>query len=142
MRHFLLILMIALLPLRGWMGDVMAVEMTQQAISPASITTYSVANNDHSMPGMDHFYTPASPAQAEHPCPDHAAASPGDGSRVDMQATTDCSTCTSCQVCHAVAVVMTAPAPATLAMAATAPLTTGSAFTSVVAARGFKPPIF
>jgi hypothetical protein len=144
MRRFLLILMLALLPLRGWMGDVMAMEMAQQAVSPASIATYSIANSHHSTPGIDRFDTPdVQPAHGVHPCPDHAAAPSGDGSHEDLQASTstECNTCTTCQVCHSVAVAMAAPVPAALAKAATAPLTPAPAFTSVVAARGFKPPI-
>ena len=40
MRRLFLFIMIALLPLRGWMGDVMAVEMASQTMN----ATKSVAN--------------------------------------------------------------------------------------------------
>jgi hypothetical protein len=70
MRHFLLALLIALLPLRGWMGDAMALA---QLAPPASHSTSQAApvHAGHSAPGADTRSAEAILALL-HPCEEHA----------------------------------------------------------------------
>ncbi|MGE0348955.1 hypothetical protein [Hydrogenophaga sp.] len=129
MRHIVLALMIALLPIRGWMGDAMAVAMLA---APAHAMEHSAQ---------------AGPA----PCPDHAVPSQGitpleasaqhgdmvmDGTTADEHHAHK-----SCDVCNGPA--MAAPAPGPLAAAPAHGLLTPPAerFASSEPQRGIKPPI-
>ena len=88
MRHYLIILMIALLPLRSWAGDVMAVSMSTQALTVA--TANSVVAQQASVDTKD--------------CVGHSASH----SEATMATTVDdghCKTCVTCQICHSVALV-------------------------------------
>lgn len=95
MRVLLLALMIALLPLRGWVGDVMAMEM-------ASGHSYAMQN----------IATPAYPAGAEasfstnsgrshSECHDAVAAP---GASLSTAELADQGDCLDCQICHITAV--------------------------------------
>ncbi|MFN3440632.1 MAG: hypothetical protein ACK41V_23255 [Acidovorax sp.] len=68
MRHWFLVLMIALLPLRGWVGDAMAVEMLAQPAHAA------VAIHGH---GADHA-DPHAMSDAHCACAEHATADSAD----------------------------------------------------------------
>ncbi len=148
MRRFIFILMIALLPLRGWMGDAMAYGMVQamaqqglqaaQAIS--SDATFTEANNDHmaltSGSNSVNIENMATPALAAHPC--HSADTPSATSSTDAPVS---NACTVCQVCH-----LTASLPQPLCtllqarsstLAAQPPLLWASADLSVLT----KPPV-
>jgi hypothetical protein len=83
MRRWLLIVMIVLLPLRGWIGEAMAGEMLQQH-APAATAAQ--------LPAPTHG----------HDCDEHrdGMVQPQDA---QPQAGGDCPTCASCQVCSAVA---------------------------------------
>jgi hypothetical protein len=84
MRAFLIALMIALLPLRGWVGDAMAADL---ALASLPHQAMSVA-------------APVSPTTLHADCALHAAsdaATPDDDG--DQGAG-----CTACQVCHTLAV--------------------------------------
>ena len=112
MRHFVLALMIALLPLRGWVGDAMAMEMAAADANAGNIV------------------------QAE--CPGHAALPLQDG---DSPTPAHGESCSACQICHSVALTaMLAPMPS-VSMPAAAPRTAAPLFTSAERAAGFKPPI-
>ncbi len=77
MRRLFLILLIALLPLRGWAAAVMSVEM----LHPGSVAAHQMVESD---------------------CPDHAAMrAPSDTQ--DTSTNGHCSTCVACQICHSVA---------------------------------------
>jgi len=62
MRVFVLALMIVLLPLRGWMGDSMAMGSADHAMASASGAAethcpdhaHTAPTNDHALPAMDH----------------------------------------------------------------------------------------
>lgn len=156
MRRLLLALLIVMLPLRGWMGDVMAM----QADSSPALTIEIIAASDPSAPGSSHFYSemaafPVSLAP-EH-CPDHAAA-PVHGTAAAAMASTDATAhthpggpdddaslhggaCNACQVCHSVAMSADVQALAALPLPTPAPRAGIADFTSAVPVPGLKPPI-
>lgn len=118
MRHLLLALMIALLPIRGWMGDAMAVAMLAAPAQTMSAAASSGAAPcpDHDMPG-------------EH------AGMQDNGSSADHHAHK------SCDVCNGPVMALSPPAVPTLAPAhgVLAPL--AERFASFEPHRGIKPPI-
>ncbi len=119
MRHWFLVLMIALLPLRGWVGDAMAVEMLAQ---PAHAT---LAMHGH---GADHADEHAM-SDAHCACDEHVSAS-----SVDHQHS-------ACDVCNLPALAM---AVLDLQPRSTvhSPLAQpAERFASSEAHRGVKPPI-
>jgi hypothetical protein len=166
MRRIFLILMIALLPLRGWMGDVMAVEMSTAMASQNAVAITNIAN---------YLYTPWENAQFDHlkaksaapDCPGHAAmasgiptAAPGaaalaqlDGAVIDHaihhamdDASGDatnahCNTCGVCQICHSVALTQSGVSNLPDFASHTLPAMGSDRFTSAVAALGQKPPL-
>jgi hypothetical protein len=145
MRHWLLILLIALLPLRGWAADAMAVEMASQTLLQPLNATNTVAKNSMDTGAKSQFH--ASSAAASHAdCFEHAQSptqpgTPPSADAHDQPAEGHCSSCVACQVCHSVAL---AALPGVLALNTLphgAPRITGAAFTSASAAPGFKPPI-
>ena len=155
MRALLLVLMIVLLPLRGWMGDAMAMNTA----TGARIATQSIAENDPATLGSAHFdaqYTGLALAGALAECPDHAAragaamglAQAGaplfsahpDCVDCDGEASHD-NACNACQVCHTVAMSTGASPLSAFHLPALAPATAFPSFTSALPAPGLKPPI-
>lgn len=89
MRRWLLLLLIALLPLRGWVGEAMAGEMAQRQVQAAA-AVQATERTQH----------------AHDDCAGHdddAAASHHHG---------DCPTCAGCQACSAAALVSFVATPA------------------------------
>lgn len=142
MRTLLLALMIALLPIRGWLGDAMAVEMVRHSLPAASAAAMATAATQahcheameaaEAADGMDHMAMSLA---------DHHAGSQHNGSDNDDAGHQGCGTCTACQVCHTVAlggmpfvdIVHSAPqAP---------PAAHATRFASAEPAPGLKPPI-
>lgn len=128
MRVLVLALAILLLPLRGWLGDAMALAPVQPAAAAHAGHTMQ-AGDDHSMhdmagaPGMTHVH-------------DVDVAPPEPRTAADCQ-----STCTSCQLCHSVALTVW---PALLLLGEApreAPAFEPVSFASAEPARGLKPPI-
>jgi hypothetical protein len=124
-RHIVLALMIALLPLRGWVGDAMAGQMLQQQLAAIN----SEAEDVDSTSASGSF--DASVALHGQDCEGHMG---------DMAAS-DCVTCPSCQVCHGFVLVMPLPATSLTVHPQTAPAVRGETFASAEAVQGFKPPI-
>lgn len=128
MRLLVLALMIALLPLRSWAGDAMAVELVAQQALAAG-------------------HASASPAALDDCHPDHGhAADRGLGHDTsacaqDGPAGTDCDTCTSCQICHSVALAAVLPQAVAPVLPAVAPRSSQPRYASAEPAPGFKPPI-
>jgi hypothetical protein len=128
MRTLLLALLIALLPLRGWMGDAMAMEPVHSAT-------------------MQHT---ASAPHAEEPCPTHAHAMPMDDGAVDASSidadllaghAPGCDDCKVCQLCHGTALSLL-PTPLHLpSLARSAPQSQALNLSSVVLTPQHKPPI-
>jgi hypothetical protein len=132
MRFLLLALMIALLPVRGWMGNAMAVDMASQILAKAqktgsAVPASAVADADASMPAD---------------CPMHAQSADKAAADTDAQASgVHCNACDTCELCLALA---TSTWPDLLPTAFTphaAPLATGYRFSSADSFSSLKPPI-
>ncbi len=154
MRALLLVLMIVLLPLRGWMGDAMAMNTA----TGAQIATQTIADNDPATLGTAHFdaqYTGLALAGALAECLDHvakadAATGPALSGAPLFSAHPDCvdcgdashdNACNACQVCHTVAMSTGASSLSAFHLPALAPATAFPSFTSALPAPGLKPPI-
>ena len=145
MRFLLIALMIILLPVRGWMGDVMAMEM-----AVGSVTAINK--------GAAHAYSTGSTGQlginladSHVQCPDHAGmlmdmgADVNDGANAapseDSAALDPCSHCSACQICHSIALMVATPLLAALAQPHQLRPASGLQFASATTAPHLKPPI-
>lgn len=82
MRRLVLVLMIALLPLRGWVGEAMAAQMAMADLQAGAMVSLMSTHTDCAL-HADHGAMQAAAAQSTAPEPDH-----GDGG------------CNTCQACH------------------------------------------
>lgn len=132
MRRWFIFIMIALLPIRGWVGDVMAAEMVTQRIAALE-----------QVPAMAQLAADAA-ADPHADCHGKAAAhSPASSPATDpTTSAADCGNCTSCQVCHSVGLATVAGATTLVSAPHAAPPIRGTHFASAEPARGFKPPIY
>lgn len=144
MRFLLFALMIALLPLRGWIGDAMATEMALAQVQHPQLATKTIASHTHETGAEAHFHHEAAAPeaadavqamQAVHDCAGHAA---DDASHV---ADAHCESCAACQACHAVALSHAAPDVNPVFNALTRPHAAADQFASADAALRQKPPI-
>ena len=123
MRILILALAILLLPLRGWLGDAMAIDAVHAraaAVQPVPHEEHAM----HDMAGMSHD------AHAAHDV--HGA----------QQADPECqSTCGDCQLCHSVAMTVWPALASVMEAPRAAPDFAAAAFGSAAPAPGFKPPI-
>jgi hypothetical protein len=125
MRVLLLALMIALLPVRGWVGNAMAVDMAAQQARQAQ---QAAADAE---PGVQASAMPED-------CPMHAQASDPEAPATNGA---HCNGCDTCELCLALAsLVWPGLQPAGFTPHAE-PLADGSHFNSADRASGFKPPI-
>ena len=125
MRLLFLVLMMALMPLRGIAGDVMAIRMATQLPSQAAAVDAAPSGTT-----------------ADHAdCMGHneAAAGPGPAQSPDNKG--HCATCPACQVCFSVALPLVAPTWSAAPLPHTVPSVSDSTFISAFAAPGLKPPI-
>ncbi|WP_298924126.1 hypothetical protein [uncultured Ramlibacter sp.] len=138
MRHWLLVLLIALLPLRGWAAEAMAGRMLAQqldAIEFVATQHHSTGASGNSDSGM------ATQAMAD--CPGHAAAAAAASAVADVavQDSDPCASCLQCQACSILALQpgatpLAGPVPSHHAAAA------GTArFASALSTPALKPPI-
>ncbi len=112
MRRLFLILMIAVLPLRAWAGDTMAVGMM----------TANVA--------------------AHVPCAGHdAVESASSQPASDVNSNAHCETCVVCQICHSVALTGLARVQLPPITSPSQPAIRGARFASALLAISLKPPI-
>jgi cytochrome c553 len=120
MRSFIFILMIALLPLRGWMGEAMATQMAAINIVAAQATNTRATADislEKSMPDCDmHKVTKADSSETQ-------------------------STCTHCQACHATGLVSAVQITSFDQVHYAQPLAQNSQFASASIAHSQKPPI-
>lgn len=116
MRHWFLVLMIALLPLRGWVGDAMAVEMLGAPGHTMAVMTDGSAQ----------------------PCPDHMASASADDGAPDSG---DEHAHTACDVCNGPALASGATPVQTLPPAHSVAVQPAERFASSEVRRGVKPPI-
>jgi hypothetical protein len=147
MRRIFIILMIALLPLRGWAGVVMAAEM-----SANMVMQYSNAINLVASPAYPERVTATfngeNEAKKQPECPGHAAqhAGPESASATAHEShlttpNSHCDNCGTCQVCNSVALSSgTGFQPAVLPPPSITPAA-GFSFASALLAAGLKPPI-
>ena len=134
MRVFVLALMIALLPLRGWVGDVMAME-------PMAPSQAAHPHAAESAPAMTHCHED----QAEH-AHHHGHAAATDAAQAasadDVHAAGDCGSCSLCQICHSVALTAVLPQLPAAVLPTAAPASSQPLYASAERALGDKPPIF
>lgn len=124
MRCLVVVLMILLLPLRGWAGDAMATQMATHVTSPA-VGIEAGAARTHDM-------------GASSDCAGHQASKQADSS--DAKSANG-ETCQACQACHTVALSSSTAIDSVLFQAPSPPLVTAAQFTSADTALGQKPPI-
>ena len=146
MRHLLLALLIALLPLRGWVGDAMATQMAAGQIQHSQSqqhgqqhdATKMIADDQDGILAAAHFdheeVAEALPA-AEPDCAGHST---GESTHA---ADGHCESCAACQACNAVALSLTGPdlSPVFISLALSLPA--AAPFASADAALRQKPPI-
>ena len=145
MRLFVLVLMLVLLPLRGWMGDAMATVMAAGA-------TNMVADGAHQQSGEGGSGPSAAGATAgaKTDCAGHTAMHLSDAYSAD-KATSEPSDptdqnghgehCQTCQACHSVAMSTSALIVSSSFSAPSQPQALTAPYTSAVAALSQKPPI-
>lgn len=153
MRFLVLALMIALLPLRGWAGEVMATEMASSQMGPvhkqddsaiilgASRTHIHLAKATfegqktafHAQDPL--FESKDAQTSAMHDCEGHTKA--------DEAAPADahCDSCPACQACHTVALATPAVDLNLTFSSRALPRPAAAQFASATAALGQKPPI-
>lgn len=145
MRVVVLVLAMLLLPLRGWLGDAMALQMTppqQQAqrAATASVPTDHAAHAMHATaqaPGDAAHHDGTSPSSAHASASSHAPSESSSAHTVQECQTT----CTNCQLCHSLAVAFWPEVPPLAEVPRAAPAFEPIAFASAEPAPGFKPPI-
>lgn len=118
MRYLLIAFMIVLLPLRGWAGNAMTIEMATQQVSKAQ----------------------ASAAAMPADCPLQAQALAGNAAE-KTPASVQCHSCDTCQLCLALAASTHTAWPADSMDPPDAPLLVSNAYRSAHTAAGYKPPI-
>ena len=139
--------MIALLPLRGWVGDSMATQMAVSAHVQQEIATESIAVHAHHSGAAAHLHDetlsdvkPVLNAGEMSDChSQHALTS--SKAIGDSAAEGHCDTCTSCQACFFVALMIQSTVQQANPAPHGVPFASGSTFTSAASAQGFKPPI-
>lgn len=131
MRRWVFLLLIVLLPLRGWIGDAMAMQMAL----PGQHAPASSAMPHGEDTGATHARAFAS-AGADN-CDEHA------GTQSAGQAVDDahCDACTLCQTCHTVAVLQSPDLLTALQLSPLSPAATMHGFASADRALFLKPPI-
>lgn len=132
MRHCLLVLLIALLPLRGWAADTMAVQGVENFAKHA----ISIAESDHSTLGMAEYPAISAAADGHGPCHDALAAS--EGGEPDGHHT---STCGTCQICHLAVLLQPLLAAADTALPDAQPAFRAGGHRSTLPGPQLKPPI-
>ena len=134
MRFLLIALMVALLPLRGWAGHVMAVDMAAQQIAVAHAEQRSSMKASGSK-------SAAMPAD----CLMFGKASPGNmaslGTDTPVTSGLQCNSCDTCELCLALASFAHAEWPSGKVGMHSAPVAFGIGFSSADRASSFKPPI-
>ena len=161
MRHLVLALMIALLPLRGWVGDAMATTMATAATTATPIETFATKKSSPDIDptvvavsadltgatsALDHKNTSSEPHQAMPDCHGQLASqSDTDASASDDLASSShdsCQSCLSCQACHTVALSPSALDVIASFASPTLRSAPAATFTSATTALGQKPPIY
>ena len=139
MRHLLLALLIALMPLRGWAGDAMATQMAAVAVVQQGPVAAADAGHADAPGAPAHDHVLAGPAGARTATPDCAGhtslptSSSSDNSH--------CHTCVVCQACYSVALLLPSFTGDVTPIGTVAPQSAAPSFTSAERALRLKPPI-
>ena len=120
-RYLLIALMLVLLPLRGWAGNAMAVDMAAQQVRMAQARAADVVP------------MPADCAMAMQ--------TPAEAMQQANQTSSHCHSCDTCQLCLALATPCQVYWPVSPIGRHNAALHTGTAYSSAESASSFKPPI-
>ena len=135
MRVFLLVVMIALLPLRGWAGQLMAVEMAHQQIAKVLVPAVQNAGDSIKLASLPSAAVPDE-------CPMHAGGnSAGTELNIPAGQITHCSACDTCELCLALASVTAAQFSALPFLPSTARITAQAGHLSADLVNRLKPPI-
>lgn len=138
MRHLMLALMIALLPIRGWVGDAMATDMASAKAVQLQIATKMVAAHAYGTGASGHFDHASMAPAAAQPMPDCAGHGTDESS---LTAEEHCEACPACQACHTVALSPLTRVTSSMVAPPALPRSSASHFASAIAALGQKPPI-
>ncbi len=141
MRRWLVWVLIVLMPIRVWAGDVMAVEMAGAALAgmPTSPTDLGRAHG---------VQTATKGTEAHADCHGHAGLADawdetaGQAPGAAEHEATTCKVCSTCQICHTLALAADLNESAATAARFGLMPARSMHFVSASLARGFKPPIF
>ena len=144
MRILLFVLMLALLPIRGWMGDAMATSMAVAELQAAASTknaVHSVADeaNNFRATAFEADTTSRHTVSVISDCAGHAAMAPTDANHTDDA--DHCTPCSACGACHSASMSTTAPTWATVVHGSTPMIWPADAYFSADAVSRQKPPI-
>lgn len=161
MRVLLFALMIALLPLRGWVGDAMATRMAVAELAPQAHTVHAIKKvaaqavntwtsgtfdtKNAVLAAQQHHQAPSADASAAHGDADALMAAP-DCAGHTAGAATDvgndaCGTCSACVACHLLAMQPGNTPVQTFLLPCPAPVLARHNFASADTALSQKPPI-
>ena len=141
MRLLLVALMIALLPVRAWLGDAMAMQMVA---GPSATLQMAESSASHAKAGATFSLNSET---VPLPCHDAASAEghwsdfPTSPTSTDPATHSDCAQCSTCQVCHSVALSPVITLLPMLAMPTQVVHSGHALFASVPRAPYLKPPI-
>lgn len=138
MRVVFFALMIALLPLRGWMGDAMATEMALAQLQHTAEIMASHAQGTSA--GADFYHEAGAPEAVQEGPVAHDCAEPASDDAFHA-GNTYCGSCAACQACHTLALLPMATDLNALVSERTLPRAASTPFASAEAALDQKPPI-
>jgi hypothetical protein len=138
-------LLIALLLLRGWIGEAMATDMAATWLQPAQSATKTIAAHAHEYWAEAHFYHQTANSGAAH-ATHGAGAMAGDCADQPLDGAAQaagghCGVHAACQACYTLAPTAAAVQLAPVFSALTRPGDAASRFASADAATSQKPPI-
>lgn len=130
MHRFFIVLMIALLPLRSWAGDVMTLEM---AVGQLTGTVHAATQEVPDCHGQNSMHSGIG----------FETSNAIDATKSNVDSTSDgrCVTCGTCQLCHSVALVDFSFSDLTSLALPSLLSSDSTGFTSAPSALSFKPPI-
>ncbi|MES2936551.1 MAG: hypothetical protein V4864_02640 [Pseudomonadota bacterium] len=139
MPRWFLLLLILLLPLRGWVGEAMAGEMLARHIAVAAAT--GEGHMQHAADSHAHEHGHEHRQAPDHDCAGHAHT---DATQADAQTQlpdAGCNSCASCQACSSIALGFAVPVLPVMDFGQAPPSTRLAHFASAEPRLGHKPPI-
>lgn len=136
MRHFLLALMIALLPLRAWTGDAMAISMLGHPAATAAVAGFAAEHANC----PDHA-AQLPPGSATGHAVDHSAHGMGEHGAEASHPGQDHHQHSACDVCNGPALGAAQPGAATASQVHAVVAPPAERFVSFAPQQGIKPPI-